>query len=291
MKELLASAFIFCAATIYSAPAPAQPAEKETLPLNKVSWIKGPSKANVGSMATVQVPEGYQFTGGQGTRDLLEAMGNPTSGSELGFLTPTNHEWFVVFRFSDVGYVKDDDKDKLNADKLLKSIRQGTEESNKLREKMGASPMKIIGWEYPPKYNETTHNLEWAIRGESEGEPVINYNTRILGRKGVMEAKLVIDPDKLQSTLPTFQSLLKDYSYKTGENYAEYRQGDKIAKYGLAALVTGGAAAVAIKTGLFSTIILFFKKGAKLIVVALVAIGSFFKRLIHGKGRQEVSNQ
>jgi uncharacterized membrane-anchored protein len=52
----------------------------------------------------------------------------------------------------------------------------------------------------------------------------------------------------------------------------------------LAALVTGGAAAVALKTGLLGWLILTFKKGAKLIVVAVVAIGAFIKKLFTRKG-------
>ena len=43
------------------------------------------------------------------------------------------------------------------------------------------------------------------MRGESEGEQIVNFNTRVLGRKGVMEVKLVVDPDKLSATLPRFQ--------------------------------------------------------------------------------------
>jgi uncharacterized membrane-anchored protein len=268
-----------------AAPEPKKERDENSI-LNQVNWVKGPAKVSLGSYASVEVPEGFQFTAADGTKKLLEAMGNPTSGSELGFLATTNVDWFVVFRFSDVGYVKDDDKDKLKPDKLLKSIKEGTEAGNKRREAMGAAPMKIIGWEYPPKYNEQTHNLEWAVRGESEGQAVINYNTRLLGRKGVMEAKLVIDPDKLAETLPVFQGLLKEYSYKTGESYSEFRQGDKMAKYGLAALVTGGAAAVALKTGLLGWIILMFKKGAKLIVVAVAAIGAFIKKLFTRKSQQ-----
>src|SRR5688572_16520698 len=170
---------------------PAQAADAEaSSPLDKINWTKGPAKADLKTLAEVQVPEGFVFTGPKGTQKLLEAMGNPTSGSELGFLAPTSLVWFVVFEFSDVGYVKDDDKDKLDADKLLKSIKEGTEAANKYREKMGAAPLHITGWEIPPRYNEQTHNLEWAIRGESEGSPVINYNTRMLGRKGVMEVNL-----------------------------------------------------------------------------------------------------
>lgn len=271
------------------APAEAAPSEEKSL-LKLAKWAKGPVKVDLGSEASLHVKSGYMFAGAEDTQKLLEAMGNPTSGTELGFLAPTNASWFVIFEFSDVGYVKDDDKDKLDAGKLLTTIRKGTEESNKMRKKMGAPEMKIVGWEHPPKYNETTHNLEWAIRGESEGEPVINYNTRILGRSGVMEANLVIDPEELAATLPIYQEILKDYSFKTGKTYAEYKQGDRIAQYGLAALITGGAAAVAVKTGLMASIILFFKKGAKLIIVAIVAIGAFIKKLALGGGRRDVSS-
>lgn len=289
MNQSLVIGFALLFATQAFAAAPAQPEEpQENSILNSVPWTVGPGKVNLGTIASVQVPEGFRFTAGDGTRTLLEAMGNPTSGSELGFLAPLDVSWFVVFRFSDVGYVKDDDKDKLNPDEILKAIRQGTEESNKLRAQMGASPMRIVGWEFPPKYNEQTHNLEWAVRGESDGEPVINYNTRLLGRKGVMEAKLVIDPEKLRETIPVYQSLLQEYSYKTGESYAEYRQGDKLAQFGLAALIAGGAAAVAVKTGLLATIVLFFKKGAKLIIIGLVAAGAFVQRLFSGRKRQDI---
>jgi uncharacterized membrane-anchored protein len=283
---------VVISALFLARPACAADAEssKEASILSKINWTKGPAKADLKTLAEVQVPEGFVFTGPKGTQKLLESMGNPTSGSELGFLAPTSLVWFVVFEFSDVGYVKDDDKNKLDADKLLKSIKEGTEAANKYREKMGAAPMHITGWEIPPRYNDQTHNLEWAIRGESEGSPVINYNTRLLGRKGVMEVNLVIDPDKLNAALPQYQTLLTDYSYKQGERYAEYRSGDKLAKYGLAALITGGAAAVAVKTGLFASLVLFFKKGAKVIVIAVVAVIAWLKKLFTG-GRKSQESQ
>jgi len=284
MPNLRLLSLVICA--LYLAARPAQAADpeapKQSSFLDNINWTKGPAKAELKSLAEVQVAEGFMFTGAKGTQKLLETMGNPTSGSELGFLAPTSLVWFVVFEFADVGYVKDDDKDKLDADKLLKSIKEGTEAANKYREKMGAAPLHITGWEIPPRYNEQTHNLEWAIRGESEGSPVINYNTRLLGRKGVMEVNLVIDPEKLNAAMPAYQAFLTDYSYKQGERYAEYRSGDKLAKYGLAALITGGAAAIAVKTGLFASLILFFKKAAKLVVLAVLAVVFWLKKLITG---------
>jgi uncharacterized membrane-anchored protein len=255
--------------------------------LASLNWTKGPSTATMKSIAEIGVPKDFMFTDGDGTRKLMEAVGNLTSGSEVGLLAPTSMVWFVVFRFSDDGYVKDDEKDKLDAGKMLTSIKKGTERGNEERKRRGWPTMNIVGWDLKPAYDPSTHNLEWAIRGESQGEQIVNHNTRILGRKGVMEVKLVVDPDKYEAVLPEFKELLTTYNYKAGERYAEYRPGDKLAKYGLAALVTGGAVAVAAKTGLLTTIALFFKKGAKLIVVAVVAVIAALKRFLFGRSAPE----
>jgi uncharacterized membrane-anchored protein len=269
--------------------APAYAAEQEEFKLSSLNWIKGPAKADMKGIAGIDVPKDYMFVDGNGARKLMEVMGNFTSGSEVGLLAPTSMVWFAIFRFSDDGYVKDDDKDKLNADKILRSIREGTEDANKERKRRGWATMKVVGWQQEPAYNEATHNLEWAVIGESEGERVINYNTRILGRRGVMEVKLVVGSDELEANLPAYKQLVGTFDYKAGERYAEYKQGDKLAQYGLTALVAGGAVAVAAKTGLLATIILFFKKAWKLLIIALVAVGAFVKRIIFGRSHQETA--
>src|SRR5262249_26014018 len=147
------------------------------------------------------------------------------------------------------------------------------------------------GWEIPPKYDETTHNLEWAIRATVDDRPILNYKTKLLGRKGVMDVILVCAPEKLPETLPQFRTLLAGYSFQSGQTYAEYRSGHKGAKYGLAALVVGGAAVGAAKLGMFAWLAVLFKKAWKLIVVAVAAVASFFKRLF-GKltGNRQQSN-
>ncbi len=245
----------------------------------KLNVLQGPAKAVLEGVAQVDVPAGYSFIDAKGTRALMKALGEPTSGRELGLLSPTNREWSVIFEFSNIGYVKDDEKDKLKPDELLESIKRGTAEANKERQRAGHSPLEIVGWEVPPKYDETTHNLEWAIRATSEGRPLLNYNTRLLGRKGVMEVVLIVEPEKLPNTLPIFRKLLAGYSFASGQTYAEYRPGDKVAKYGLAALVLGGTAVGAAKLGLLGPLVLFFKKAWKLVVVAIAAVAASFKKL------------
>lgn len=244
--------------------------------------LHGPATARLGAAAQIEVPMGYTFLDGKTTRALMKASGEPTSGRELGLLMPTNEHWSVIFEFNDIGYVKDDDKDQLDADKLLQAIKAGTEAANKERQRLGNAPLLIVGWEQPPRYDDTTHNLEWAIRATSEGEAILNYNTRLLGRKGVMEAVLIVAPDKLPATLPKFRQLLADYRFQSGESYAEYREGDKLAKYGLAALVVGGAAVGAAKLGLLASLGVFLKKAWKLVIIVIIAAATIFKKIFAG---------
>jgi uncharacterized membrane-anchored protein len=241
--------------------------------------LLGPAEARLKDIATLQVPGEFLFLDGDQTRAMMRSYGEPVSGQEVGMLAPTNSDWSVFFDYSDVGYVKDDDKDELDADKLLDAIRAGNEQGNKERRRNGVPPLNLIGWEQEPRYDETTHNLEWAIRFESQGQPVLNYNTRLLGRKGYMSVILVVAPDELQATLPAFQQVLAGYDYQAGESYAEYRSGDKVAKYGLAALVVGGAAVGAAKMGLLGGLVVFLKKGWKFLILGLAAIGAFLRKL------------
>lgn len=268
---------LWLALTLVSLPLASRAADPDQK--GKVKFTLGPATARMEDIATINVPQGYVFLDGKTVRDMLKQAGEPVSGEECGSISATNEDWEVLFRFDKVGYVKDDEKDSLNADKLLEAIKRGTAEANKYREKNGLPPMQVIGWEQPPKYNPETHNLEWAIRGSSGGEQILNYNTRLLGRKGVMEAVLIVAPEKLQETMPAFKQLLAGYNFQTGQSYAEYRSGDKVAKYGLTALVVGGAAVGAAKLGLFAWAAVFLKKAWKLVIIAVAAVASFFKKM------------
>jgi len=237
-----------------------------------VSWQKGPAVGQLGINAEVKVPEGYIFANARDTRTLMEATKNPVSNSELGFIARSDEDWFVVFEFDDDGYVKDDEKTSLDADAILESIKKGTEEGNKERVKRGWPTLTTLGWETPPRYNETTHNLEWATKAESEGFLVINHNTRLLGREGVMRVTLVTDPETLADTLPKFRTMMQGFEFKEGHRYAEFRSGDKTAAYGLTGLIVAGGAAAAVKTSVFKWL-------WKVLVAAAVGLSALVKKL------------
>lgn len=253
----------------------------------KPEFQEGPTTAKLLGVAQIEVPAGCVFFDGETTRALMKSSGEPVSGKEAGLIQPTNFQWSVIFEYDSSGHVMDDDKDKLDADKLLAAFKAGTAEQNKERARMGSPALEIVGWEQPPHYDEVSHNLTWAIRATSEGRQILNYNTRLLGRLGVMEVVLVCDPDKFKETLASFNSLLAGYSFQTGQTYAEYRKGDKLAKYGLAALVLGGAAVGAAKLGLLAWLLPFLKKGWVLIVAAFAGIANFFRKLFGKGGRKD----
>ena len=223
--------------------------------LESIRWQNGPDVGQLGAVATVKVPAAHQFTDGDGARAINEVVGEPPDPQTLGMLLPEEGDWTIVFSYEDIGYVKEDEQDDLDADAILESIKAGTEEGNKYRVRMGGTPLEVIGWEQKPKYNAQTHRLVWALRARSAEGDIINYNSRLLGRGGVMSANLIVDAADLASSLGAYEEILAGFTFVPGQTHAEWKAGDKIAEYVLTALIVGGGLAVAAKTGLLGKLI------------------------------------
>jgi uncharacterized membrane-anchored protein len=246
--------------------------------LAAIGFREGPLEGDLGGMATIPVPEGYRFVGKGGAGKFMEMTGNLSDGSELGVLLSGDNSWFVVFEFSDEGYIKDEDRD-LDADAILASIKEGTSEANKVRRERGWATLEVVGWHQKPFYDPQTHNLTWAIIGSSENSRSINHSTRMLGRKGVLRVNLVLSPEDVDKAVPAFNSLLGGFSFNQGHRYAEFRSGDKVAQYGLTGLIVGGAGVALVKTGLL-------QKLWKPIVLGLLAIAGAMRRFVGGLFRR-----
>jgi uncharacterized membrane-anchored protein len=261
--------------------------DSEDNAFSKIPWEPGPVLGELGAEARVAVPDDCAFTGADGTRQFMELNQNPVSGIERGTVLcrildangETESTWFAVFEFDDSGYVKDDEKSSLDADAILASLKEGNEHGNRERKKRGWEAIYLDGWQDAPHYDEQTKNLTWATRlhGEDNAQ-VLNHSVRLLGRGGVMSVDLVVSPEYYQQALPVFNGVIGKFEYKSGHTYAEWREGDKIAAYGLTALVAGGAGAVLAKTGLL-------QKFGKAIVLALVAGVAAIRKFFFGKGK------
>lgn len=248
--------------------------------MKKLAWQNGPADGRIGDKATIRVPQGYVFLDERNTSRFLELTGNPPRDGHYLY-APQSLEWFAVFAFDDSGYVKDDEK--IDADELLATLKRSDGPANEERKRLGMGALYTEGWQVAPHYDSDTRRLEWGMRLRTErGHYVVNYSSRLLGRTGVMRAILVSDPDSLEADMLRFKVALKDFAYVQGERYSEFKPGDKVAAYGLGALIVGGAAAVATKKGFWGALVAFLvaakKLVAGLVVAALAGIGALFKR-------------
>lgn len=245
----------------------------------KLDWHVGPQTENIASKATLKTDENLAFLDEANSSKFLELTGNiPGSGNFI--LVSKKSEWWAVFSFDPIGYVKDDEK--IDADALLKDLKGGDEPSNEERKRLGLPPLYTEGWSITPHYDAETKRLEWGLKLNSEGQTVLNYTIRLLGRTGVMNVTLVSSPETLEQDVNELKAALPGFEFNSGERYAEYQEGDRIAEYGLAALIAGGAAAVATKKGFWAAIVGFFAAAWKFIAIgavgALAWLRSFFTK-------------
>lgn len=248
--------------------------------LQALPWKTSTTDGNIAGKATFKLDGGLRYLDSAGTDEFLRLTGNLPSPDMFTVAKP-DLSWFAVVHFVDEGYVADNET--IDADALLKTLKENNLVSQEERKKQGLRPLYLDGWFIPPRYDRDTKRLEWAtaLRTDS-GARTVNFSTKVLGRKGHMNFILVSDPQNLEHDIGEFKTALKGFEYVSGERYAEWKQGDRVAAYGLGALVLGGAAAVATKKGFWSLLVGVLAAGWKFIAAAVVAglagLGSFFKR-------------
>lgn len=239
--------------------------------------------------ATLNVPDDFYYLGPKDAETVLvEVWGNPPGQETLGMLFPADmtpfdaKAWAVTLDYEEDGYVSDDDADKIDYTELLGQMKKDTAEASRERVKQGYASMELVGWASPPYYDAATHKLHWAKELKFDGTDVntLNYNIRVLGRKGVLVLNFIAGMDQKPLVESKLDTVLAMSDFDQGSRYADFKPDiDKVAAYGLGALVAGKVLA---KTGIFAALLLFFKK---FIVFIVVGLGAFFRRLF---GRKKV---
>lgn len=230
--------------------------------ISELNWVVAPAVGKVGNKAEFKITGSSLFLNSIETDKFLQMNGNlPTKDAYT--IANRKANWFGILKFVEEGYVKDDEK--IDADALLESLKEGNKAGNEKKKEKGLQTMTLEGWYFPPRYDNENKRLEWGtkLRSEDGKSITVNVTTKVLGRSGYTSAILVTSPETLENDLVDFKSTLKNFDYVNGEKYSEWKQGDKVAAYGLGALVLGGAAAVATKKG-----------GLKLILVGIFAAGA-----------------
>jgi len=235
-----------------------------------------------GGVGELMVPKGFRYLdSAQAARVMHTLWHNPPQES-LGMLFPvdqgpvTDGSWAYLIQFDPLGHVKDDDADDIKYDELLEEMQKDTEEENPEREKQGYDAVHLLGWGAPPFYDKNQHTLHWAklLRFGHGIDETLNYNVRILGRKGVLIFNAIAQPEQLPEIKASIPNLLANVSFVKGQQYNDFTAGiDEVAAYGIGGLVAGKVLA---KVGLFAIILKFWKLGLLAVGGAWAAIKRFF---------------
>jgi len=298
VRHCLAAAGIALCAILLSSDAFAQPApstEASRKAELDAAWqaagkagTAGPADIVLIDQATLKIPQ-YDFfvPKAEGAR-VLRALGNVVNETNfIGLVVGQRKtdQWIVTVRYIKEGYIKDDDAKNWNADELLNNIKEGVEETNKDRVTRGFPEVQVVGWVEPPAYDAPSHRLVWSLLAKDKGQPDstakgVNYNTYALGRDGYFSLNLLSNSARIANEKAVAHELLANLAYNSGKRYEDFSATtDRIAEYGLAALVGG----IAIKKlGLFALAAAFFLKFAKVILLAAAVVGAavmkFFRR-------------
>ncbi len=243
----------------------------------------GPATVPLLDQATLRIPKPMVFIPKEEAARLSRALGNRPGPDLVGIVTTFDDadDWIVLIRWTAEGYVRDDEAKDLKADDVLANLREGTAEGNKDRVARGFPSLELTGWTQPPAYDQSTHRLAWALGVKNEGEAddsgSINFNTRALGREGYFSLNLVTARENIAANRQVSATLLSNLDYVDGKRYADFNAStDRVAEYGLAALIGVVAAK---KLGLLALAGVFLAKFAKIGLLAVVGLGVAFRKL------------
>ena len=261
--------------------------------------IQGPATVDLGNQAKLKLPAKMVFVKKNRANAMMREAGNATDPNRYGLILPESENedgdtnWIVDLTFTDSGYIKDDDAKEWDVEAMLEQLKEGTEEQNKERASRNIPEIETRGWVEKPQYDAKTHRLIWSIdvlnKNEPDPNPTINYNTFQLGREGYIELTMIADLKSIDQYKPIVQELLGNIEFNEGKRYSDFNAAtDKVAEYGLAALVGGIAAK---KLGLLALAGALLAKFGKLIIFGAVAAGALFKGLWRKKDKNKPNEE
>jgi len=275
--------------------APYTPEQQKYLKWAKTLWESLDRKHGevklIDGVASLNVPESFYYLNPTDTQKVLvEVWGNPPGKETLGMLLPEGStpfdqsSWGVTIEYAKDGYVSDEDADDIDYDDLLSQMKSDTREESKKRVEQGYEGIELLGWAAKPYYDQSSHKLHWAkeYKFSTQEEHTLNYNIRILGRKGVLVLNFIAGMESKGIIEQNLDDVLSIAKFDQGSTYADFDPDvDTMAAYGLGALVAGKAAA---KAGFFAAALIFLKKFG---VYILIGFGILIKKLL---GRKKASS-
>ncbi len=199
--------------------------------------------------AVLTIPPSFKFLNRpQSVFVLSKIFGNPNDNSLLGMLVPKNKGildkdgWVFTISYQGIGYVEDKGANEINYDEILDGLKKEVKEENIVRITKGYNSYELIGWASPPFYDQHKKVLHWAkeVRFGKDKVNTLNYNLRILGRKGVYVLNAIASMSQLKEVESLIDEVIGSIQFLKGYKYEDFKPGfDKEARFNIKALVSG----------------------------------------------------
>ena len=305
-KCIVASSFLFCITSLFAFTdstlvGEQKLSEEEYVQLymqyidsveQSLNFVKGEVSIRDG-LAKLQVPQGFKYLNAQQSNMVLtDIWGNPpTEGKDrsLGMLFPDStgigltNSYAIDITYVEDGYIDDSDAKEIDYDELLTEMKSDSEASNEQRIAMGYEPIEMVGWASPPYYDAANKKLHWAqeLKFGEEEVNTLNYNIRILGRKGFLMLNAISEIGVLEKVKKDIPLILPSVEFTEGNRYADFNPDiDQVAAYGIGGLIAGKVLA---KAGFFA----FLAKAWKLILVGVIAAFTGLKKFLFSRKEEE----
>ncbi len=245
-----------------------------------------------GQHFAIDVPEGYVYLNKEkATRLLADYWGNPADDDILGVLLSDTAQIYAdaeiayIIYYMDSGYVSDEDAKDIDYSELLSNLKKETKAaSDALPE--GYDKYELVDWALAPKYDADKKILVWAKHLRFGGEyETLNYDIRILGKKGVVVMQAVADMNDCDKVVADENLIVSSVKFDSGYTYADFNPAtDHVAEWTIGGLIAGKVMA---KAGLLAKLGLFLAKFWKIIAVGVIAAGAPLMKLLKKKRKED----
>lgn len=257
------------------------------------TWQHGSIELNEG-MARLDVPEGFKYLDGEQSEYVLSDLWGNIPEPSLGLLFRENEfpldtarGYVVEISYVEDGYVSDEDAEDIDYDELLETMQSDADEENEYRASLGYEQVDIVGWAAQPYYDAAAKKLHWAKELHFEGEDTntLNYNIRVLGRRGYLMVNAISDMEELAHFESEAPMIINSVHFNEGHRYEDFDSSmDKVAAVGIGGLIAGKVLA---KAGILAKIGIFFAKFWKFLLIGIAAFFGGIKKFFTGGNKEE----
>ncbi|CAB3663245.1 DUF2167 domain-containing protein [Trinickia soli] len=215
-------------------------------------WVQGPAAVQLGQVASFAVPAGFRALppsqhAGNGASDPAADSVSDEDEPITALVAPNDGSWSMGLQIDRVGYIDTSSVHLDPADLASTMDFRGAPSVFDASARSQISNMKVVTWVREPRWDAGQRRLDWIDKETVVGTGAISDTTYLnavkLGRRDAVSMQLELDGDDSKNRAialtKTFDELVGRLSFRPGQAYADYRDGDATATLALTDYITG----------------------------------------------------